>query len=302
MKNAIEEFKKHLETELRSSEHTTRNYVSDLEQFYESVKEKGKEPGLGDMDQMTIRSFMAQLHRGHAKSSISRKLSSIRAFCKYLVRRGKLKDNPAALVSAPKLKKKLPKFLTVDEAFALADVVQATDVGGLRDKAIIEVLYSCGIRVSELVGLNLGDIDFKLGIIRVLGKGGKERVVPIGQKAVDACKRYLKQRDEVFTDSRGRARAGIDEKAFFLNAKGGRLTARSVSRLINNYIIKAGILKHISPHAIRHSFATHLLEAGADLRAIQELLGHASLSTTQKYTHVSVDKLMEVYDKAHPRA
>jgi len=215
-----------------------------------------------------------------------------------LVEEGFLAQNPAEIVATPKQEKPLPTFLPVDEVFSLLETPDWSTTWGARDRAILETLYSCGIRVSELTGLSEGDVDFSLGILKVYGKGRKERIVPIGEKALAAIRESLPQRDRIL--------GGLGHKGrgspLFINARGGRLTSRSVARILHKYILKCGLLRKVSPHALRHSFATHLLDAGADLRAIQELLGHVSLSTTQRYTHVSVDKLMEVYDRAHPRA
>jgi integrase/recombinase XerC len=207
-------------------------------------------------------------------------------------------QSPAEIVATPKQEKNLPSFLSVDEVFSLVESPEKSTPWGARDRAILETLYSCGIRVSELVGLSDGNVDFHLGIVRVYGKGRKERIVPIGEKAVEALRAYLPQRDGVLAR---RKRFG-PQAPLFINPRGTRLTARSVARILQKHILQSGLLRKVSPHGLRHTFATHLLDAGADLRAIQELLGHVSLSTTQRYTHVSMDKLMEVYDKAHPRA
>ena len=220
----------------------------------------------------------------------------MRSFFQFLVKEGSLSSNPAKAVSTPRQDKHIPAFLSVDEVFRLLEAPQQNKTLNIRNRAILEMLYSCGIRVGELTGLNLDNLDLNSGIIKVQGKGRKERFVPIGNKAIAALKEYL-----IIREGLGK-REGIDRKAIFLNIRGGRLTSRSVGRIIEKYLIPSGILRNITPHCLRHTFATHLLDAGADLRAIQELLGHASLSTTQKYTHISVDKLMEVYDKAHPRS
>jgi len=217
---------------------------------------------------------------------------------KYLVQEGYLRRNPAEIVATPRQEKPLPNFMPVDEAFALMETPDPSRTWGARDKAILETLYSTGMRVGELVGLGEGDLDSSLGIVRVFGKGGKERIVPIGEKALEALRVYLEKRDQAVRKAGEKGR----KAPIFVNARGGRLTSRSVARILQKHLVRGGIWRKISPHALRHSFATHLLDAGADLRAIQELLGHASLSTTQRYTHVSVDKLMEVYDRAHPRA
>ncbi|HEX2769900.1 MAG TPA: tyrosine recombinase XerC, partial [Geobacteraceae bacterium] len=210
---------------------------------------------------------------------------------KYLLRLGKVVKNPAELVATPKKEKRVPFHLTIDEVIALVEAPKGSDILLLRDRVILETLYSCGIRVSELTGLDLADLDLEEGLVRVLGKGNKERIVPLGSYARKAIAPYLAVRGNPPADA-----------PLLLNARGGRLTSRSVGRIVDKYILKLATVKKISPHTLRHTFATHLLEGGADLRAIQELLGHASLSTTQKYTHVSIDRLMEVYDKAHPKA
>jgi integrase/recombinase XerC len=211
---------------------------------------------------------------------------------------GLMKRSPAEIVATPKQEKNLPSFLPVDEVFALVEKPDRATLWGARDRAILETLYSCGIRVSELVGLSDGDVDFQLGIVRVYGKGRKERIVPIGGKAIEALRAYLPRRDEVLA----RRKKSGPRAPLFINPRGTRLTTRSVARILQKHVLQSGLLRKVSPHALRHTFATHLLDAGADLRAIQEMLGHVSLSTTQRYTHVSMDKLMEVYDKAHPRA
>jgi integrase/recombinase XerC len=231
------------------------------------------------------------LHKQNKKSTIGRKLAALRTFFRYLVREGVLRLNPGELVATPKQEKYLPRTLTVDESFALMEQGGGAGLLARRDRAIVETLYSCGLRVSELTGLNVGSVDLREGLVRVLGKGRKERIVPIGRKAREALEEYLAARGNP-----------ADEEPLFLNQRGGRLTPRSVERNLKVQLLKAGILKDATPHALRHSFATHLLDGGADLRAIQELLGHASLSTTQKYTQVSVDHLMHVYDQAHPRS
>lgn len=304
MKQLIDKFRDHLKVERNASAHTLRSYSADLEQFHGFLKEKklaqgsGGEVAVEKIDHLAIRAFLSSLYRDHKKSSLGRKLASLRSFLKYLVQEGYLLRNPAEIVATPRQEKPLPNFMPVDEAFALMETPNPSQTWGARDKAILETLYSTGIRVSELVGLGEGDLDSSLGIVRVFGKGGKERIVPIGEKALEALRVYLEKRDEAIgkTGEKGR------KAPIFVNTRGGRLTSRSVGRILQKHLVRGGIWRKISPHALRHSFATHLLDAGADLRGIQELLGHASLSTTQRYTHVSVDKLMEVYDRAHPRA
>jgi len=252
------------------------------------------------VDRIAIRKYLSFLHRKNKKSSIARKISTLRSFYKYLVREQVIPSNPAKSISTPKVEKTLPTTLTVDEAFRLMESPktipeklfrEGSREKGLRDRAILELLYSSGLRVGELVGLNSNQLDLDLGIVRVMGKGRKERIVPVGVKAIEVLKTYLEER-------------GIlnGEEPIFINSLGGRLTARSVGRLIKKYSRHSGIFRKVSPHSLRHTFATHLLDAGADIREIQEMLGHSSLSTTQRYTHVSMGKLMEVYDKAHPRS
>ena len=305
MKALIDRFLDHLHIERNASVHTLRSYAADLEQFRNFLlsKELYTDEKTGDVpvekiDHLAIRAYLSHLFRDCKKSSLARKIAAQRSFFRYLVGEGILPQNPAEMVSTPKQDRPLPIFLPVDEVFSLVETPDISTIWGARDRAILEVLYSCGIRVSELVGLSDGDADFFLGILKVYGKGGKERIVPIGAKALKALQEYLPQRDRVL------ARRNLKgaQSPFFINPRGGRLTTRSVARILQKHILKCGLLRKISPHALRHSFATHLLDAGADLRSIQEMLGHVSLSTTQRYTHVSVDKLMEIYDRAHPRA
>jgi integrase/recombinase XerC len=255
------------------------------------------------VDRMDIRRYLSFLYRKNKKSSIARKISTLRSFFKFLVREQALASNPAKSVRAPKVEKHLPTTLTVDEAFRLMeaprhplrnaslDIPQKDGRTIERDRAILELLYSSGLRVGELVGINLNQLDLDLGIVKVMGKGRKERIVPVGMKATEALKAYLGERGVL---------AGGEP--LFINPRGGRLTTRTVGRVVKSYSRRSGIFRKVSPHSLRHTFATHLLDAGADIREIQEMLGHASLSTTQRYTHLSMGKLMEVYDKAHPRS
>ncbi|MBT1074887.1 tyrosine recombinase XerC [Geobacter grbiciae] len=292
MEQEIAAFIRHLETERNVSPHTLAAYRSDLAQFREFVRqETGAAAGPEGVSHLLIRRWLALLHRDQTKSSVGRKLAAVRAFFKHLIRTGRLVKNPAELVSTPKKEKKVPYHLSIDEVTALVETPKEPDILSLRDRAILETLYSCGVRVSELTGLNIGGIDLDDGTARVLGKGGKERIVPVGSIARAALSRYLAARNHPPLDA-----------PLFTNARGGRLTSRSVRRVVDKHILRIAAMRKISPHTLRHTFATHLLEGGADLRAIQELLGHASLSTTQKYTHVGIDRLMEVYDKAHPKA
>ncbi len=296
----VDDFLRNLEVEENVSPNTLRGYGSDLRQFLDFAAKCHDCPpedlDCGVMDQRLVRAYLVELLRRTAAASTARKLSAIKRFARHLRRREILATDPTAEVAAPKQDKKLPNYLTVDDMFRLLAAPDASTSAGLRDRAILEVIYSAGLRVSEVVGLNWSDVDDNVGLLRVRGKGRKERVVPVGEAALQALDAYRRRLAEFCP------RGGIDERAVFLNQRGSRLTARSVARAIDHYTVQSGLAAKISPHSLRHSFATHLLGAGADLRAIQELLGHASLSTTQKYTHVNLDQLMETYDKAHPRA
>ncbi|MDX1388005.1 MAG: tyrosine recombinase XerC [Acidobacteriota bacterium] len=296
---AVDSFLAYLGDQRHMSAETIRAYENDLSQFGVYLEEEhvgGPPPGPEEIDTLAVRGFVAHLSRhGLGKSSVARKLSAVRSFLNHAVREGRLEVNPAAAVQTPKVPKKLPRELTIDEVFALLDRIEEPDPASVRDRAILEFLYATGLRVSELVGLDLDDVDLNAGMVRVLGKGAKERMVPVGSKAVDALRRWIASSSEL----RGKA---TDAGALFLNLRGGRLSDRSVRRILDRRLHEAAVQARVSPHALRHSFATHLLDAGADLRAIQELLGHSSLSTTQRYTHVSMDALMKVYDRSHPRA
>jgi len=300
VENLINDFIEALATEKGFSENTSRGYRNDLEQFLnylaENRRSRGRDPvDIDWVDNLTIRGFLGYLHKRNKKATIARKLSALRSFFNYLVKRGVTEDNPAASILTPKQEKTLPSYLAVDEMFRLLDSIHSGRILDLRNRAIFETLYSCGIRVSELVGLNTLNVDYRQDLIRVLGKGGKERIVPIGKKALTAIKTYRQVLQ---------GESGISEEIngpLFLNKNKGRLTARSVGRILDQLVKACGLLTPVSPHTLRHTFATHMLDAGADLRAVQELLGHKSLSTTQKYTHVSIDRLMETYDRAHPR-
>ncbi|MFP4309080.1 MAG: tyrosine recombinase XerC [Desulfococcaceae bacterium] len=242
-----------------------------------------------------IRGFVAGLHGRNKRSTVARKLAAVRSFFRHLARREVLPESPAATVQPPRQAKPVPGYLTVDEAFQLLDAIPSETVLGARNRAMFETLYSSGIRVSELVHLNTVDVDADAGLLRVSGKGRKDRIVPVGNKALKAIAFYRERLDR-------EARFLVDpDGALFLNKNGGRLTARSVGRILEKLAVACGLATPISPHGLRHSFASHMLDAGADLRALQELLGHRHLATTQKYTHISIDRLMETYDKAHPR-
>lgn len=306
MDELLTQFLEHLRYERNLSQHTLRNYQSDLEQFHDYLAPaepktgKRTEPPLAEIDHITVREWLATLHSAEKqKSSIARKLAALRTFFQFLVREGVVEKNPAKLVATPRLEKKLPKHLSIEEAIKFVETPDlATDLGK-RDRAMLELMYATGVRVAELTKLNLGHIDFRNRLIRVTGKRRKERIVPFGEPALAALKVYLEVRDR-FLDA-----APISERepeALFLNYQGTRITTRSVGRMVEKYIRICAGRYDISPHALRHSFATHLLDSGADLRDIQELLGHARLSSTQIYTHVSMEKLIQVYDKAHPKA
>ncbi|MCU0597877.1 MAG: tyrosine recombinase XerC [Desulfobacterales bacterium] len=298
-----------LSTEKGYSEHTCRAYAHDLEDFIsyfmnnralsityeEDDKETDHEINVENIGNLIIRGYLGQLHKQEMKkTSIARKLSAIRSFFKFLEKYGVISDNPTESVLTPKQEKPIPKYLSVDDMFRLLDSIKPADMTGKRNRAILETLYSTGIRVSELVGLNLSDVHFSGKTIRVIGKGNKERIVPIGATALAAIQDYR--------EGLHQARIAANQRSpLFLNKNKGRLTARSVARILDTAARVAGLTVPVAPHDLRHSFATHMLDAGLDLRMVQELLGHKQLSTTQRYTHVSIDKLMAAYDQAHPR-
>jgi integrase/recombinase XerC len=292
MLRQINRFLRYLELEKEASFYTIHSYLNDLKIFMNFLKEKNKK--IKDISHIDIRLFLAYLkERKDCNATILRRLSCLRSFFKFLIREGFIKSNPLYAVSGVKLEKRLPQFLTLNEAFNLMEAPNGNDYLSVRDKAILETFYSTGIRVSELVRLNLPDVDFINGVIKVYGKGKKERISPIGDKALRAIKIWLDKR----------ITKGFGAKTpLFLNKRGRRITERSVDRIIKKYAFKAKIFKNLSPHTLRHTFATHLLEKGADLRAVQELLGHANLSTTQIYTHVTAQRLKKIYMKSHPRA
>ncbi|HVO29522.1 MAG TPA: tyrosine recombinase XerC [bacterium] len=296
--DAIARFRDYLEGERGVSEHTLSAYLSDLGQFRDFlVKEKGESFAVESVDRLAIRAFLGRLHRNAKPATISRKLSSIRALFRYLGREEVVPSNPGEEIATPKVPRKLPTVLSVDDMFALLET-PPPDVGGTRDRAWLELLYATGMRVAELAKLDLADIDLSEGLVRLRGKGKKERVSPVGERAIEAVRAWLPVRDELAARF-----PTADRKALFLNLReGGRLTTRAYRQLLKKWIAKCGILRRVSPHALRHTFATHLLDMGADLRAIQELLGHENLSTTQRYTQVSAEKMVAVYDAAHPRA
>ena len=303
MDNLIERYAHYLRYERNASPHTIRNYRSDLLQFRDFLSrfQPGVPVVVDSVDALRIRGFLAFLFRKEKKkTSIARKLAAVRAFFKFLCREKVLSGNPAATVSTPKLARTLPRIMTEEEMNNFLDrVAQAAKSGDpavRRDRAMLELLYASGLRVSELVGLDLGEVNFGDGMVLVRGKGRKERIVPFGSKAKQAITAYLPAREKILTENRR------NDPALFLNTRGKRLTARSVDRLVKKYVRTFGPDVRVSPHSLRHAFASHLLTEGADLRAIQEMLGHSSLSTTQKYTQVSIKQLIDVYDKTHPKA
>jgi integrase/recombinase XerC len=345
MKTTIAKFLEYLRAVKNSSPHTISNYGKDLGQFISYLSPPGLEPpSLAEVTHHTIREFVGHLHDQHLqKSSIARKLAALRSFFKYCVREGTLAENPARLVATPKLPKRIPSVLSAEEMngflnqlAAMGPSPEASSIGGAppkkrsrssenasvgrppkpeeeglllrRDRALLELLYAAGLRVSELTGLNLVDIDQKDRVLRVRGKGDKERIVPYGSKAQEALEKYWPLREQLLAQSttgntRGRRRKSAPHtEAVFLNYTGRRLTQRSVGRIVKKYVRLINVNWDLHPHSLRHAFATHLLADGADLRAIQELLGHQSLSTTQKYTHASIRQLMDIYDKSHPHA
>jgi site-specific recombinase XerD len=333
MKQAIGKYLQYLQSVRNSSPHTIVNYGKDLEQFVAYLSPPGAQPPpLRKITHLIIREFVGHLHeQGLEKSSIARKLAALRSFFKYCAREGMIKENPARLVPTPKLPKRIPSVLSAEDMSQFLDGLANTrpaaaggrlptksgEVGtshagkaseGLllrRDRALLELLYAAGLRVSELTGLNMEDIEQNEKMLRVRGKGNKERIVPYGTKAQDALEKYWSLREQLLLQTHGVGeirRAAPRTNAVFLNYAGRRLTQRSVGRIVKKYVKLVNINWDLHPHSLRHAFATHLLADGADLRAIQELLGHQSLSTTQKYTHASIRQLMEIYDKAHPHA
>lgn len=290
MEKFIRKFLDYLEVEKNYSRHTRLNYRIDLEGFRNFIGQENLE----DITYLDLRRFLAHLkEKGYSKKTMARRLACLRSFLKFLCREGYLKTNPALFISTPKLDRKLPVFLSEREIFDLMGAVSCPDLWSRRDRAVLETLYSTGIRVSEMVGLNMGDIDFIGSAAKVFGKGKKERLVPIGETALGSIRDYI-----ALLPQRQKERG----QALFINKSMRRLNDRSVRRIIDKYINLTCKKKGISPHTLRHSFATHLLDRGADLRSVQELLGHANLSTTQMYTHVTTQRLIEAYKKAHPRA
>ena len=294
IKKLIQSFIESLEVEKGYAKNTCRGYRNDLEEFFSYLSENrltGNKPvpardpiEISEVDGIHIRGYLGYLHKKNKKSTIARKLSAVRSFFRYSVKRGIIEDNPSIMILTPKQEKTIPAYLPVDDMFRLLDSINTHRVLDLRNRAIFEILYSSGIRVSELVGMKNTDVDFNAETIRVLGKGNKERIVPVGRKALGAVQVYQTQLHRQW---------GISANSngpLFLNKNKGRLSARSVARILEKLIVACGILAPVSPHTLRHTFATHMLDAGADLRVVQEFLGHKSLSTTQKYTHVSIDR------------
>jgi integrase/recombinase XerC len=296
----LEDFLTYLRVERQMSPHTLRNYRLDLSQFLDFIhedREDRESPRLPEVTYRDLRSFLAHSLKGRRKATVARKLSALRTFFKYLQRQGVVNHNPARLAPSPKMEKPLPHFLTVDEVFHLLGTKVEETFTARRDVAILEVFYAGGLRLSELAGLNLRDVDLSAGVMRVMGKGAKERLAFLGEAARRALGAYLPFRERLL-----RGQGVPQETALFLNSRGGRLSSRGVARIVEKWARLAGLGEALTPHGLRHSFATHLLEGQADLRAVQEMLGHASISSTQRYLHVNLDYLMEEYDKAHPRS
>jgi integrase/recombinase XerC len=312
MTSQLRDFLEYLRLNRNASAHTSAAYESDLTQFFgftaqsRGVAIEALEPP--HLDLGAIRAFMADLYRqGHARTSVARKLSALRAFSRYLRREGWIENDPAALAVGPKREQKIPAHLSVDEMSRLLEMPDVSTALGRRDRAILELFYASGLRLSELVSLDLEEVNLRARMVRVMGKGAKERLVPFNSTTEDSIRVWLADRNSLRTSDRGKSRnespkPKIQREPMFVNFRGARLTGRSVQRLVARYVAACSTRFGISPHALRHSFATHLLERGADLRAIQELLGHVQLSTTQRYTHVNSAQLLDVYRKAHPRA
>jgi integrase/recombinase XerC len=308
----LKAFLRYLELNRNASAHTVRAYDSDLSQFIAhaaagaGVKVRDLMPR--QLDRLALRGFLGELHRqGLARATAARKLAAARTFLRYLRREGEIDDDPGALVATPKRDIRMPAHLSEDEMSALIDAPTGDTALVRRDRAILELFYASGIRLSELAGLDLDDVNLSAKMVRVLGKGGKERIVPFNASAAKAVRAYLQERETLARGQEGQHPSGLSRPLrsrdpLFVNYRGGRLTTRSIDRLVRRYVAASSARLGISAHALRHSFATHLLQRGADLRVIQELLGHARLSTTQRYTHVNAAQLLEVYQKSHPRA
>jgi integrase/recombinase XerC len=306
----LKAFLQHLALNRNASAHTVRAYDSDLSQFIAHAAAaagvKQRELAPKQLDRLALRGFLADLHKqGLARATAARKLAAVRTFLGYLRREGLIDDDPGAMVATPKRDIRMPAHLSEDEMTALIDAPVGNTALVRRDRAILELFYAAGLRLSELAGLDVDDVNLSTKMVRVLGKGGKERIVPFNGSAAKAVREYLQDRETLVGPgpaNAGHYRGGRRRDPLFVNYRGGRLTTRSVDRLVRRYVAASSTRLGISPHALRHSFATHLLQRGADLRVIQELLGHARLSTTQRYTHVNAAQLLEVYKKSHPRA
>ncbi len=295
----IQGYLEHLRLERGASAHTLRAYRRDLQELVTFLAELSNSDrfSVAELTTARLRLYLASLHqRGLSRRSIARRLASLRSFLKFLCWHGLLKRNPAVALRSPKLSRQLPKFLTIQQTERLLAAPHPTDPLGARDRAILETLYSCGLRVSELVELNLRHLDLEQRIVTVRGKGRRERIVPLGSHAAKALRHWLRLRGQLAANGR------MELEAVFLNKNGQRISARSVARILQRYLKQAGVSAEASPHTLRHSFATHMLERGADVRCVQELLGHASLSTTQVYTHVTAGRMRQVYERSHPRA
>jgi len=301
----IDNFTNYLVQVRNASPHTVRSYSRDLIQFVDFVEEHRLLAGRsewGAVDYLCVRRYLGDMSkRGYSRRSVSRKLSSLKSFFKYLLRQEVIEVSPVAHVRAPKVEGRLPQMVSNSDLEALLNAPHLDEPLGVRDRAILETLYATGIRVSELVGIDLADVDFVRGEVRVLGKGDRERIVLLGELALEALGQYVSGARVTLTAEAQSAKVGPEE-ALFVNRFGGRLEARSVGRMLTKYLNQCGLGERITPHMLRHTFATHLLEGGADLRTVQELLGHRSLSSTQIYTHVSRERLKKVYDRTHPRA
>ena len=306
MKSQLAAFLKFLRFNRNASPHTVAAYDSDLSQFIAfsatHLRRKASELEVKDLELPLIRDYMGELYRlGQSRATVARKLSALRAFARFLRREGLIEGNPVALAASPKKEQKVPQHLSVEEMSRLLEMPDTTQPLGRRDRAFLELFYASGLRLSELVGLDLEDVNLSARMVRVMGKGAKERLVPFNRPAADALRAWLKDRGELVKSQNPNPKSQ-SPNALFVNARGGRLTGRSIQRLLARYVAGCSTRFGISPHALRHSFATHLLQNGADLRAIQELLGHVQLSTTQRYTHVNAAQLLQVYRNAHPRA
>jgi tyrosine recombinase XerC len=303
MKSAIDKYLKYLRIERNASPHTITSYENDLKQFLEFLSEhfslKDSEPDINSIERLTIRLWLGELsEQDYAKSSIARKVAALRSFFKYAFKRGLIERNPAHLLIVPKKDKPLPVTATPEDLDRMMEQANGENPRSIQDRAILELFYSTGIRLSEMVGLNTDDVDIELKQIKVLGKGSKQRIVPVGNRALEALKKHLQCRPSLY----GNRTDSDSKKALFLASGGQRIYGRAVQRLVKDYLMKASEVTQKSPHVLRHSFATHLLDKGADIRVIKELLGHANLAATQVYTHTSVERLRNVYELAHPRA